>query len=59
MDEKEHGQEKQQVGGLVDVGALGVELIPGDPLGQSIPGREKDEDENRGANLGNATPHGS
>jgi hypothetical protein len=58
MDEKKHGQEKQQVRGLVDIGSLGAELIPGDPLGQNIPGREEDEDENRRANLEYPTPHG-
>ena len=58
MDEKEHGQEKQQVGGLVDIRSLGAELVPGDPLGQGILGRKEDEDENRRENLGYATPHG-
>ena len=52
MDEKEHGQTEEQVGDLVDIGAFGAELVPGDPLGQTGPGREEDEDENRRANLG-------
>jgi hypothetical protein len=58
MDEKEHGQEEEHVGGQVDIGALGAELVPGDPLGQDIPRREEDEDENRRANLEEPMPHG-
>jgi hypothetical protein len=58
IDKKEHGQEKEEMGGLVDIGALGAKLVPGDPLGQNILRRKDDEDENRRANLRYPTPHG-